>query len=335
LSTGDITIGGLGTITSVCSDRVVGFGHPLDFAGRTSYGLAGASALYIQNDPLGPAFKVANVGSLLGTIDQDRMTGISGPLGPLPPSIAVTSTVSYGDATPRTGETDVQLPDAAAEATYYELAVNHQTVMDAYAPGGEQQTWTVTGTASGTPFVFNGGNVYADSYSIADGASYDVPDLLYALTRLKSDTVDTVDVHSAVNDDSSRVMIVGVQQRRGGNWVDVDRHHAARVTAGGTATFRLVLKGGSTQKFQVAVPAKARGLQAELDVLGGFSYPFERGGLGTFAKIKSAVENMTRNDQARVELDAFGKHSVIRVRTTTPAFGRVLTGRAFLPVRVS
>jgi hypothetical protein len=97
LATGDITIGGLGTITSVCSDRLVGFGHPLSFTGRTTYGLAGASALYIQKDPTGPSFKVANVGSLLGTIDQDRMTGISGTLGPTPPDLPITSQVTYTD----------------------------------------------------------------------------------------------------------------------------------------------------------------------------------------------------------------------------------------------
>ena len=72
---------GLGTITSVCNDRVVGFGHPMDFVGKSTYGLAGADALYIQGDPLGASFKVANIGDVLGTIDQDRMTGISGPLG--------------------------------------------------------------------------------------------------------------------------------------------------------------------------------------------------------------------------------------------------------------
>ncbi len=83
-ATGDIVFGGLGTITSVCADRVVGFGHPMEFAGNVDYGMAGADALYIQGDSLGSPFKVANIGDVLGTIDQDRMTGISGPLGPVP-----------------------------------------------------------------------------------------------------------------------------------------------------------------------------------------------------------------------------------------------------------
>ena len=337
MSTGDVTIGGLGTITSVCADRVVGFGHPMNFAGRTSYGLAGASALYIQGDTLGPSFKVANIGTLLGTIDQDRMTGISGPLGPIPPSTTITSTVHYdnGETTgDRTGETDVQLPDATAEAAYYELVLNHEAAIDAYGPGGEDQSWTITGQTNGTPFTLSGGNLYADRYSIADGASYDVADLLWALTRLDNVHVESVDVQSNVNDVTTRLKIESVQAKRAGSWVNVGRRHPAVLTAGRTATMRLVLKGGRTQRFTFAVPTRARGLDGEVFVSGGYGYPFERGGLGSFAKIEAAVENMTRNDQAQVQFVAFGKRSLVRVRTTTPPAGTVLTGSQDVPVMI-
>ena len=146
-STGDIVFGGLGTITSVCAGRVVGFGHPMEFTGNSTYGMAGADALFIQGDSLGSPFKVANIGGLLGTIDQDRMTGISGPLGPQPDSTPVTSTVTYhpdGAASrTRTGSSDVQLPDATAAVTFYELEANHQTVIDAFQGGSESNSWTV------------------------------------------------------------------------------------------------------------------------------------------------------------------------------------------------
>jgi hypothetical protein len=338
LATGDVTIGGLGTITSVCSDRVVGFGHPMDFAGKTTYGLAGASALYIQKDPTGPSFKVANIGSLLGTIDQDRMTGISGMLGATPADLPITSQVTYTDGTTtrsRNGASHVQLPDAAAETAYYELVANTQAVVDAVQPGGEEQRWTIKGHTAGGRFTFTGSNVYADTYDISDGSSYDVPDLLYLLTRLKSVTVDSVDVHSAVHDNTSLLKITGVQQRRGGTWVDVDRHHKAIVAAGSTAHMRLVFKNGDTKKFKLAVPAKAKGMDAEVDISGGNSYPFERGGLGTFAAIKDAVHHLTRNDQAQVQFLAFGKRHAIKVNTTTAPAGKVLSGRAFIPVKVT
>ena len=43
---------------------------------------------------------------------------------------------------------------------------------------------------------------------------------------------------------------------------------------------------------------------------------------------------MTRNDQARVQFLAFGKRSVVRVRTTTPSAGTVLSGSQDVPVVV-
>jgi hypothetical protein len=338
LSTGDITMGGLGTITSVCNGRLVGFGHPMNFAGRTTYGLAGADALYVQTDPVGPSFKVANIGSVLGTVDQDRMTGISGQLGTTPPDLPITSTVDYQDGSAthsRTGESHVQLPDAAAEATFYELVANHQAVIDASQPGSEEQSWTVTGTSAGGPFTFTSSNLYSDKYDIAYGSSYDVPDLVWALSKLKSVTIDSVDVHSTVRDDTARLRIAGVQQRRGGAWVDVNRHHQAVVEAGTSATMRLVFKNGDTgKKFRIEIPKKARGLHAELFVSGGNQYPFERGGLGTFAGIQKAVDNLVRNDQARVQFAAFGKRQLVRSSTATPPTGEVLSGSAYFAAKV-
>ena len=71
-STGDITQGAFGTITSVCNGLVRGFGHPFNLLGKTTYGMSGAETLYIQEDPAGPPFTVANFGPTLGTINQDR-----------------------------------------------------------------------------------------------------------------------------------------------------------------------------------------------------------------------------------------------------------------------
>ena len=61
ISYGDITAGGVGTVTSVCDDRLVGFGHPMTFGGKTTLGLMPAEAVYVQADPVGPGFKVANM----------------------------------------------------------------------------------------------------------------------------------------------------------------------------------------------------------------------------------------------------------------------------------
>ena len=56
---GDVTMAGIGTATSVCGDRVVGFGHPMNWTGDTTLGLHPADAIYVQED-LVAGFKVAN-----------------------------------------------------------------------------------------------------------------------------------------------------------------------------------------------------------------------------------------------------------------------------------
>ncbi|WP_457203190.1 hypothetical protein [Nocardioides sp. HB32] len=50
LAYGDVTMAGVGTATSVCGDRVVGFGHPLDYSGSTTLAMHPADAIYVQED---------------------------------------------------------------------------------------------------------------------------------------------------------------------------------------------------------------------------------------------------------------------------------------------
>jgi len=339
-STGDIVQGGLGTITSVCSDRVVGFGHPMNFVGKATYGLAGADALYIQGDPLGASFKLANIGDVLGTIDQDRMTGISGPLGTLPSSSSITSTVGYtpdgGSTRARTGSSDVQIPDAAASTAFYELLANHQSVLDAYQPGSEEQSWTVDGHTAAGPFHFAGSNLYTDTYDIAFGSVWDLPDLLWMLTNVDGVTIDSVDVHSDVTDDTTILKISRMQQRRHGRWHNLDNEHPARVKAGGTLTMRLVFAGGTTgRRFAVDIPGKAAGMHARLYAEQAQSYPFERGFPHRLAGVKKLVDTMQRNDQSQILFTAFGKRRSVRSTTLTAPQGSVIQGRAAVRVKVS
>ena len=225
-STGDIVFGALGTITSVCNGTVVGFGHPMEFVGRATYGMAGADTLYIQSDPLGSSFKVANIGGVLGTVSQDRMTGISGLLGAGPPDFPVRSDITYtpdtGPVAHRVGTSHVQLPAATPDVTLYELLANHQATLDAYQGGTEDQSWTVTGHTADGPFTLHAGNRYTDTSDITFTAIWDLPDMLWLLTHLDGVTIDSVDQTSAITDNTSVHKIQGLQQRRSGSWHNVD-----------------------------------------------------------------------------------------------------------------
>ena len=53
-------------------------------------------------------------------------------------------------------------PDVAL----YELLANHQSTLDAYQGGSEDQTWTVTGSTADGPFTLQAGNRYTDTQDI-------------------------------------------------------------------------------------------------------------------------------------------------------------------------
>jgi hypothetical protein len=333
LSTGDVTQGGVGTITSVCGDRVVGFGHPMNFTGKATMGMAGADTLYVQGDPLNASFKVTNIGGLLGSIDQDRATGISGPLGTMPASTPITSTVTYtpdgGAATSRTGTSQVQMPQATAQTAYYELMANHLDVIDGYQGGTEQQTFTVTGHSSAGAFHLTGGNVYTDSADIEDPASYDVADLSYLLTNIPGVTVDGITVHSKVTDSTKTLTITGIQQHRGGAWVTLGKGHPAVVKGGSTLQVRLTFAGGTKGKVtSIKVPkvGKKQFHPGMLFAESTFGFPFERGNPQHLDGVKKLVHNAQRNDQAQISMIAFDKRRIEQVRSLTPPQGLVING---------
>src|SRR5690606_23899706 len=76
-SYGEITTAAVGTVTAICSGRVIGFGHPDEFSGKSAETFHGASAVTVQPDVLG-SYKLANVGTVKGVINQDRIQGILG-----------------------------------------------------------------------------------------------------------------------------------------------------------------------------------------------------------------------------------------------------------------
>lgn len=88
LTTGDITIAGTGTVSRVDGNRIVAFGHPMLGLGDVRYPMCAADVVAILPSNL-RSFKVANVGPVIGCISQDRLSAVSGLLGPGPQMIDV------------------------------------------------------------------------------------------------------------------------------------------------------------------------------------------------------------------------------------------------------
>jgi len=304
LSYGDVTQAGVGTVTAVCNGRIVGFGHPMSFEGETTLSLHPASALYIQEDPVAPAFKVANLGAPTGTISEDHLTGITGFLGAIPRATTISNTATY-DGRTRTGTTKNTVDTAAASTTFYQIVANHDRVLDAMQPGSETMAWTISGTdTDGSAFELTFEDRYASDYDITYDVGYELSDLVYALTRIDGVTIDSVTSESVISDDSDSYRVRGVQQQRGGTWVPLGKGEVARAKAGKTLSLRAVLAGpdGLTDiPLSMKVPAYAVSMKGRLMVQGG-GWMYSGGNITSVAKAEKVVEGMVRNDEVQVDL---------------------------------
>jgi hypothetical protein len=88
LMRGDLELAAFGTVTWVENDRLVALGHPFFQAGDVRLPLASAEvATVIASQAI--SFKIGLRGQSVGTIEQDRRSGIAGTLGPSPPMLPV------------------------------------------------------------------------------------------------------------------------------------------------------------------------------------------------------------------------------------------------------
>ncbi|UAL31410.1 hypothetical protein K8W59_08200 [Nocardioides rotundus] len=307
LSYGDITAGAVGTVTSVCNDQVVGFGHPFTFTGATTLGMNPASAIYIQEDSLGAPFKVANFAPPVGTIDEDRGAGVAGALGPVPAATELSSTVRFGERS-RTGTTDVYLPDFGPQATLVQILANQDRVFDAITGGGAEQTWTIKGTGpDGAAFTLNDGDRYASPFDISSETPLDVADTVWALSSIDGVTLDSIAVDGTLTENEAVWSLRRVERYQAGRWTRV--RSEMTVTAGQKLRLRAVLSDGtrtSTQNWTYTVPRRLRDGWASLEVVGGYSDwgyedEFEEGPVDqpTLGEVLADARNGQRNDELR------------------------------------
>jgi hypothetical protein len=320
-SVGDITSAGVGTATSVCDGRVVAFGHPMSFSGETTLGLAAADAIYVQADPLGVPFKVANVGELGGTITDDRLAGIAGAFGDTPPVVPFVSELGYRDRA-RTGTTRVLQAGALAAIAFYGNIANHDRVIDGVVGGSETQRWIIKGTrGNGSRFSIDYTDRYTDASDVVAPGAFGLPDLLSTMSGLGA-TITSV--RNVVDVTSSRrvLRIKRVLQRTDGRWVNVT-NRTATVRAGRTLVLRAELEGNDGSKrtvgYAVPIPKRLAGRTGSLSVEGGNAgwddfYSFQ-----SIAAVEKALRSRLRNDEVRWGLRiGGGAHKLSRTKVAGP-----------------
>jgi SpoIVB peptidase S55 len=362
LSYGDVTAAGVGTTTAVCDGLALAFGHPFTFGGKVALSAHGAEALYVQPDNLFGPFKVANLGGVAGTLDQDRLAAVRARLGAGPDPIPVTSTVSAaGTGLTRTGTTrvnaDVDLPSLAA----IHLLSNLDRTVQKIGEGTSVVRWTVTGTtAGGRAFTLTRPNRFASRFDITFDSTFELLDFLSLLQAQPFEEVRFSDVTITASADElfRRYRIDKVLQRTGPNrFVQVSSRRPVRVRAGAALGIRVWLAPykdrGGPLRLDVAfrVPGGRAGSLGTLEVVGGASAFSEdtfclfdpdacgeEGGVRSFAQVVQALGRQPRNNQllATMTIDpAPGRPGRPAVATRTRTATQIITGQRIIPVIVT
>jgi hypothetical protein len=100
LVSGDLELGGTGTVTHIEGDRVYAFGHPLYNLGPTEFPMTRA---YVHTvlPSLYSSLKLSSTGEVIGTFLQDRAAAIAGRLGPGPNMVPINLTLESDRAQKR------------------------------------------------------------------------------------------------------------------------------------------------------------------------------------------------------------------------------------------
>jgi len=365
LSYGDVTIAGIGTTTAVCNGIALAFGHPFLHLGRTSLSTHVASAVYVQEDPAGTPFKVANPGDVVGRVDQDRLAGLRAVLdGAIPASTTVRSTVTVDGAAPnRDGLTRVNvqryLPGIAASA----LLADIDRTSDRVGEGALRVSWSVTGTTDAGPFTLSRTNRYASLDDVSVEPLSELSDQLQQLetNRFADVDINLVDLDAALDTTYNDFRLVGVDQRQDdGSYVRLSGDTPLEIVVGQPVSLRAVLAtyrnrapGIAYRPLTLTAPSRVADSDGELVLSAGAAPDGDEAGAclfdptfcgavppeaESFPDLVSALSNAPRNDQVRAALTSGGPAdpdnpgTPVPVASATTTVAGVASGALAVPV---
>jgi hypothetical protein len=365
LAYGDYTAALIGTATTVCGSVVTGFGHPVMYSGATRLGMHGATVLRVVDDPVFGAYKLANIGAVVGTIDQDRIAGVAGRIGSLPPTLAVTSSITnLDDGRTITGRTDGVYPDDVFGAVIVHGWSNFDFhVFDDYSFSGTSQvSWTIRGLRKdGRPWSVTRENRHADRYDLSSSSLVEAASVAQQLHDNPFEEVRVTEVRYQARAGSPyralELLGDGIVQVVGAG-EEVPAVRGLQLTAGQTLRLRVPVRPYRDEVRRVdislEIPADAYG-SGELLVgnEGGgdpwecLYYPEACGGVdaGSFEDLLASVPKRPRNDELGLTLrlygamDGEGQEPMDTVppaaATTSVRLDDVILGSMYLPVTVA
>ena len=142
--TGDLQLGGTGTVTHLDGEHVYAFGHPMYNLGPTEFPMTRAY-VYTVLPSLFSSMKLSSTGEIIGTFLQDRATAIAGRLGAGPRLIPITLTLESDRGPKRTFRFDVVNDQLFTPLMTYASILN---TLSSYERQFGATTFTVRGKAT-------------------------------------------------------------------------------------------------------------------------------------------------------------------------------------------
>jgi hypothetical protein len=247
--TGDLQLGGTGTVTHIDGDRVYAFGHPMYNLGPTEFPMTRAY-VYTVLPSLFSSMKLSSTGDVIGTFLQDRATTIAGRLGPGPQLIPLTLTLESDRTTKRTfnfGLVNDQL---------FTPLMTYATILNT-ASSYERQFGTATFQVRGTATIkkhdaiaFN--NLFSGEQASMGAAAYIVAPITYLVGNdFEKVQLESIDITLSTAEEPKTATLERV-------WLDDPRPRAGR-----TVPLKMLLRtyrgDDIVRTLPIEIPSNASG----------------------------------------------------------------------------
>lgn len=241
---GDISVAAIGTVTAVDGERVLAFGHSFLHRGNVGYFMTDADIISTASG-VNNGFKIGVPGKAVGTINQDRESGVAGRLGYFPQVVPMQVAVS-DKGTASNVRYDVQIayheeliPALAATIVYNAM----EKSMDAAAQGTVNIKFAIsTKDGGGSKIVRD--NMYYASQNVSQLSINELADVLSVLC---GNTVKEADIYNIRVD-------IDIDNKRNTASVIEAKPDKASVKPGETVKLTLKLKPYRKEMEELVVP---------------------------------------------------------------------------------
>ena len=260
---GDFSAGATGTVTAVDGNKVLAFGHPMTYKGNVNYFMTDANVVGAAGGILN-GMKVSSFGKIIGRINQDRFSGVSGILNTYPSSVPIRVTVkdknlgkeeSYGS---KIAYDEDIIPTLASSITY--AAMDRTADRAAYGTAKVKFDIATDEVPSGH---FIRENMFYDPKDVGQFAVGELTQALYFLSTNidKPSNIFDVKVNVSFTSDRSTASILSAVPDK------------SEVKPGDTVNFKVMLKPYRKEAITVSIPYTIPKTQTEgkmtFDVKGG------------------------------------------------------------------